>query len=75
MNSRSKQPVGSRGRLLRSLEIELEGVEQFLYQLRHNRGRWPKVWVKGMLRHYEDRRAALRATIARKKGRPRGSVG
>lgn len=74
MSFRSKRPVGARGRQLRSLETELEGVEQFLDQLRHNRGRWPKVWVTGMLRHYEDRRAALRANISRKRGRSRGST-
>ena len=71
MSFRSKTALGSPSAALRALEKELEGVEVFLHDLRHNRGRWPKVWVTGMLRHYENRRAKLRDTIARKRKRPR----
>ena len=71
MSFRSRKGLDSPGAALRALERELEGVEVWLHKLRHNRGRWPRVWVRGMLRHYEDRRAKLRDSIARKSKRPR----
>ena len=71
MNSRSKGRLDNPAASLRALKRELEGVEQFLYQLRHNRGRWPKKWVTGMLRYYEDREAALRDRISRRNRRRR----
>ena len=49
---------------LRDLRAELGGVERFLHQLRHRRGRWHRKWVKGMLAHYEDREARIRAQIS-----------
>jgi len=48
-----------------SAEYELAAVRKFLHQLRHNRGRWKIKWVKGMVGHYEEREAQLRATISR----------
>lgn len=71
MNYRSEHGLATPGAALLALERELVGVEDFLHKLRHNRGRWPRVWVNGMLRHYDDRRAKLRDAISRKKARPR----
>ena len=48
---------------LKDLRLELEGVERWLRDLRHNRGRWPRAWCKGMIRYYDDRRMELRAKI------------
>ena len=50
-----------------SAERELAGVRHLLYELRHNRKRWPRKWVTGMLRHYEEREAKLRADVSRLK--------
>ena len=56
---------GFRSRRLVDLAAELAGVERWLRRLRHDRGRWPRQWCKGMIRHYDDRRMQLRAEIRR----------
>mgnify|MGYP000421082184 CR=1 FL=1 len=59
--------ASKRARLLRlgDLERNLAGVERWLRDLRHNRGRWPRQWCKGMITHYDNRRMQLRAEISR----------
>ena len=59
--------ASKRARLLRlkDLRHNLAGVERWLRDLRHTRGRWPRKWCKGMIRHYDDRRMQLRAEIRR----------
>ena len=64
MATRKPRP---RGRTLKSLERELDGVCTFLHDLRHNRGRWPKAWVTGMIAHYEVKHHTLRQRVAAKK--------
>ena len=56
-------PKRFRSLRLKDLRLELEGVERWLRDLRHNRGRWPREWCKGMIRYYDDRRMELRAKI------------
>ncbi len=65
MNSRSRvdNPI-VRGKIALA-EHELASVRKFLHQLRHNRGRWKVKWVKGMVRHYEEREAHLKGAISR----------
>ena len=58
---------GFRSRRLVDLTAELAGVERWLRRLRHDRGRWPRQWCKGMIRHYDNRRMQLREEINRLK--------
>lgn len=58
-------PKGFRSTRLVDLEKELAGVERWLTDLRHNRGRWDRSWCKGMINHYDDRRMLLRDRISR----------
>ena len=50
---------------LADLRTELGGVERWLRDLRHNRGRWPRSWCRGMIAHYETRRMKIRSGISR----------
>lgn len=50
---------------LQDLKRHLAGINRWLRDLRHNRGRWPRQWCKGMIRHYDNRRMQLRAEISR----------
>jgi len=61
--------VTLRQQQIKDLKTELESVERFLHALRHNRGRWPRKWTTGMIRHYEDRREYLRGRISTLKRR------
>ena len=65
MNSPVRAGFGHPGTRLLDVQSELIGVQRLLHKLRHNRGRWPKVWTKGMLAHYEEREAKLKGTVSR----------
>lgn len=68
--SKKRSPPGTSR--LAQLKLELLGVDRFLHELAHNRGRWPRKWVKGMLRHYMDRRMSLRDQISRRQREQEG---
>ena len=67
VNSSSRGGFGRPSVRLDDLLGELLAVEKLLWKLRHNRGRWPRKWCTGMIRHYEKREASLRADISRRK--------
>ena len=74
MNSPSKRNVASSKIATGDLDAELKGVKGFLWELRHNRGRWKMKWVKGMIHHYEEREAKLKGEISRRKRRVKPSA-